>query len=120
VAGLESIFIGMIIKFATRFTTFLLLVDKVVIDQESFSRLINTIYPGAYSSMTKISFSSLDKFRLRPTGVYGSKAEIAKLLRSLGIVDDELFVLIFIYGKYRPDRRNHPELKSLETRRTPA
>jgi hypothetical protein len=67
-------------------------VDKVVIAQESFSRLINTISPGAYTSMTKISFSNLDKLCLRPTGVYGSRAEIVKLLRSLGTVDDELFV----------------------------
>jgi hypothetical protein len=42
--------------------------------------------------MTKISFSNLDKLCLRPTGVYGSRAEIVKLLRSLGTVDDELFV----------------------------
>jgi len=67
-------------------------VDKVVIAQESFSRLINTISPGAYTSMTKISFSNLDKLCLRPTGVYGSRAEIVKLLRSLGTADDELFV----------------------------
>jgi hypothetical protein len=68
-------------------------VDKVVIHQESFSRLINTISPGAYTSMTKISFSNLDKLHLRPIGVYGSKSEIIKLLRSLGAVDAELFVL---------------------------
>jgi len=42
--------------------------------------------------MTKISFSNLDKLCLRPTGVYGSRAEIVKLLRSLGTADDELFV----------------------------
>jgi hypothetical protein len=67
-------------------------VDKVVIDQESFSRLINTVSPGAYTSMTKISFGNLDKLDLRPIGVYGSKSEIVKLLRSLGAVNDELSV----------------------------
>jgi hypothetical protein len=74
---------------------FLSLVDKVVIDQESFSRFINTLSPGAYSSMTKISFANLDKLHLRPIGVYGSRAEISKLLQSLGAVDNELFVLGF-------------------------
>jgi hypothetical protein len=64
-----------------------------VIDQESFSRLINSISPGSYTSMTKISFSNLDKLHLRPLGVYGSKSEIIKLMGSLGAVDDELFVL---------------------------
>jgi hypothetical protein len=67
-------------------------VDKVVIAQESFSRLINTISPGAYTSITKISFSRLDNLHVRPTGVYGSKEEVVKLLRSLGTVDDEVFV----------------------------
>ena len=46
--------------------------------------------------MTKISFSNLDKLRLRPTGVYGSKSEIAELLRSLGTVDDKQFVLMSV------------------------
>jgi hypothetical protein len=69
-------------------------VDKVVIAQESFSRLINTISPGAYTSMTKISFTDLDKSRLRPTGVYGSRDELVKLMRTLGAVNDELFVLV--------------------------
>jgi hypothetical protein len=70
------------------------IVDKVVIAQESFGRLINTISPGAYTSMTKISFTDLDKSRLRPTGVYGSRDELVKLLRALGAVDDELFVVV--------------------------
>jgi hypothetical protein len=63
-------------------------VDKVVIDQESFSHLINKISPGAYTSLTKISFSKLDKSLLRPIGVYGSRTEIVKLLRSFEAIDD--------------------------------
>ena len=68
-----------------------------MIAQESLGHLINEIYPGAYRSMTKISFSDLDKLRLRPTGVYGSKTEIIKLLQSLGIVNNQLLVSLFIY-----------------------
>jgi hypothetical protein len=46
--------------------------------------------------MTKISFNALDELRLRPTGVYGSKTEIIRLLQYLGLVDEELFVFVFI------------------------
>jgi hypothetical protein len=114
---LESTIFEIAIK-SNRFT-FFFPVDKVVIDQESFGHFINTICPGAYSSMTKISFNNLDKLRLRPTGVYGSKAEIVKLLRSLGTVDDKLFVLIFIYGRSKPDRCRHLEPKVSAKKRTP-
>jgi hypothetical protein len=31
----------------------------------------------------------LDRFMIKPLGVYGSKPEIVKLLRTIGIVDDE-------------------------------
>jgi hypothetical protein len=80
--------------FFTNYNSLIFAVDKVVIAQESFSRLINTISPGAYTSMTKISFTDLDKSRLRPTGVYGSRDELVKLMRTLGAVNDELFVLV--------------------------
>jgi hypothetical protein len=79
-----------------------------VIAQESLGRLINKIYPGAYRSMTKISFSDLDKLLLRPTGVYGSKTEIIKLLTSLGMVDNQLFVSLFIYDNASETNFEHP------------
>jgi hypothetical protein len=66
-----------------------IIVDKVVIAQDSLQRFINAISPGAYASITKVDFKVLDRFMIKPLGVYGSKHEIVKLLRSIGAVDDD-------------------------------
>ncbi|KAG2347680.1 hypothetical protein BDR05DRAFT_927599 [Suillus weaverae] len=66
------------------------LVDKIIIAQDSLRAFTNTICPGAYVSMTKVKFSVLDGLIVKPVGVYGSKEEIARLLLSLGIVDDNI------------------------------
>jgi hypothetical protein len=65
-------------------------VDKVVIAQDSLQRFINAISPGAYASITKVDFKMLDRLMIKPLGVYGSKHEVVKLLRSIGAVDDNM------------------------------
>ncbi|KAG1886619.1 hypothetical protein F4604DRAFT_1278700 [Suillus subluteus] len=66
------------------------LVDKVIIAQDSLRAFINSVCPGTYVSMTKVNFSALDRFVVKPVGVYGSKSEIVRLLSSLGVVDEEI------------------------------
>jgi hypothetical protein len=62
-------------------------VDKVIIAQDSLKRFINAMSPGAYASITKVDFKTLDKLLIKPLGVYGSKVEIVRLLRSIDIVN---------------------------------
>ncbi|KAH8977868.1 hypothetical protein EDB86DRAFT_3091364 [Lactarius hatsudake] len=64
-------------------------VDKIVIAQESLQAFINALSPGAYSSITKINFKTLDDFLLKPIGVYGSREEIVRFLREMDAVDVE-------------------------------
>jgi hypothetical protein len=63
-------------------------VDKVVIAQDSLQRFINSLSPGAYASIAKVDFKTLDRLMMKPLGVYGSKDEIVRLLRSIGAVDE--------------------------------
>lgn len=63
-------------------------VDKVVIAQDSLQRFVNTMSPGAYISVTKVDFKTLDRLMIKPLGVYGSKDEIVRLLRSIGAIDE--------------------------------
>ena|SRR6266576_2455655 len=44
--------------------------------------------PGAYASITRVDFKTLDRLAIKPLGVYGSKDEIVRLLRSIGAVDE--------------------------------
>jgi hypothetical protein len=67
-------------------------VDKVVIAQDSLQRFINTLSPGAYASITKVDFKTLDRLMIKPLGVYGSKDEIVRLLRSIDAVDEDGWV----------------------------
>ncbi|KAI9452888.1 hypothetical protein BJY52DRAFT_1124024 [Lactarius psammicola] len=69
-------------------------VDKVVIAQEPLQRFINAMSPGAYASVTKVDFKSLDQISIKPIGIYGCKDEIVRLLQSLGAVDEELAHLL--------------------------
>ncbi|KAF5381812.1 hypothetical protein D9757_008326 [Collybiopsis confluens] len=73
---------------------YLFSVDKIIITQDSLERFINDVVPGAYTSMTKVDFKALDKIGVKPVGVYGSKAEIVKLLFSIHAVDDGLAQLL--------------------------
>ena len=64
-------------------------VDKVVIAQESLQRFVNAMSPGAYASVTKVDFKTLDRLMIKPLGVYGSKDEIVRLLMSMGALDEK-------------------------------
>jgi hypothetical protein len=64
-------------------------VDKVVIAQDSLQRFVNAMSPGAYASVTKVDFKTLDRLMIKPLGVYGSKDEIVRLLTSIGAIDEK-------------------------------
>lgn len=44
--------------------------------------------PGAYASITRVDFKTLDRLAVKPLGVYGSKDEIVRLLQSIDAVDE--------------------------------
>ena len=67
------------------------IVDKIVISQQSLQMFINTLSPGAYSSITKVNFKILDNFLVKPIGIYGSKEEIVRFLREIRAVDDQTY-----------------------------
>lgn len=73
-----------------------LLVDKVIIAQDSLQRFINATSPGAYTSIAKVDFKTLDRLSIKPLGIYGCKDEIVHLLQSLGVVDEKQCVNVFI------------------------
>ncbi len=73
----------------------MIVVDKVIIAQDSLKRFVNTICPGSYVSVTKVDFKALDQFMIKPLGIYGSKVEIVRLLRSLNAVNDDMCVISF-------------------------
>jgi len=70
-------------------------VDKIIIAQESLSKFINKVSPGAYTSLTKVDFKTLDDSIVQPIGVYGSRESIVALFLGLGIVDSEQWILLF-------------------------
>ena len=72
------------------------LVDKIIISQNSLRAFINTVCPGAYASMTKVNFKALDQYVIKPVGIYGSKEEIVRFLLELGVVDDALYVVFYV------------------------
>jgi hypothetical protein len=45
-------------------------------------------------SLTKVDFKALDKFQLKPIGIYGSKDEIVRFLVSVGVIDDTTCVAV--------------------------
>ncbi|TFY70646.1 hypothetical protein EVG20_g2356 [Dentipellis fragilis] len=65
-------------------------VAKIVISQDSLRDFVETLHPGAYTSLTKVNFKALDKLSVRPVGVYGNREEIAKFLVSIGAIDDAI------------------------------
>lgn len=65
-------------------------VDKIIISQDGIQEFIDDIYPGAYTSMTRIDFKTLDKLPLKPVGVYGSKSELVRFLSKQGSVDEDV------------------------------
>lgn len=69
-------------------------VDKIIIAQDSLKRFLNEVSPGAYMSLTKVDFKVLDKFQVKPIGIYGSKEEIVRFLVSVAVVDDAMYVTV--------------------------
>ncbi|KAG8738572.1 hypothetical protein FRC10_006677 [Ceratobasidium sp. 414] len=65
------------------------IVEKIVIDQTSLHRLLNTVQPGSYDSVSKINFKSLDKLCIKATGLYGTRAEIVKFLKQSQCLSDD-------------------------------
>jgi hypothetical protein len=67
-----------------------LIVDKIIISQDSLGDFINALLPGAYASMTKVDFAALDALPVKPVGIYGSASEIIRYLQHIGAVDDQM------------------------------
>jgi hypothetical protein len=87
---------------ATSINLSLFVVDKVIIAQDSLKRFINTICPESYASLTKVDFKALDRFTIKPLGIYGSKVEIVRFLRSLDAVNEDMcvdFLFPFCFGQ---------------------
>ncbi len=84
-----------------------ILVDKIVIAQQSLQEFINTLSPGAYSSITKVNFKILDNVVLKPFGIYGSKEEIVRFLCEIKAIDGNTYVFAsFSYlGRLTPRRQ---------------
>jgi hypothetical protein len=68
-----------------------------MIAQESLQAFINALSPGAYLSITKIDFKILDDLLLKPIGIYGSREEIVRFLREMGIIDVKMYVYPSLY-----------------------
>ncbi|KAF7370371.1 VWFA domain-containing protein [Mycena sanguinolenta] len=64
------------------------LVNKIIISRESLKAFINELSPGAYVSLTKVDFKTLDDLSLKPVGLYGSRTEIVAFLSALGAIDE--------------------------------
>ena len=86
---------GIFVTLPMGWLIFFHVVDKIIIAQDSLKRFINTIRPGAYASVTEVDFKALDDFTIRPVGVYGSKIELVRLLRSLNAVGEDMCVIFF-------------------------
>jgi hypothetical protein len=46
-------------------------------------------------SLTKVDFKALDKFQVKPIGIYGSKEEIVRFLVSVAVIDDTMYVALY-------------------------
>ena len=68
--------------------------DKIIISEAPFRAFINSICPGAYSSVTRVNFKALDELGIKPVGIYGSKQEIVRFLLHLRVIDETMFVLL--------------------------
>ncbi|KAI0089045.1 hypothetical protein BDY19DRAFT_122025 [Irpex rosettiformis] len=65
-------------------------VDKIVVCQGAFRRFANDACPGAYASMTKVDFATLDDLQIKPLGLYGSQSEIVRYLEDMEIVNGNI------------------------------
>ncbi|KAH9029437.1 hypothetical protein EDB85DRAFT_1531855 [Lactarius pseudohatsudake] len=88
------------------------LVDKIVIAQRSLQEFINSLSPGAYSSITKVDFKILDKIVLKPLGIYGSKEEIVRFLCEIEAVEDSTAQKLLAPRNGQAARSSEPFLRS--------
>ncbi|KAG8795915.1 hypothetical protein FRC12_008170 [Ceratobasidium sp. 428] len=86
------------------------IVEKMVIDQTSLHRLLNTVQPGSYDSVSKINFKSLDKLSIKATGLYGIHSEIVEYLKKAGCLSDE--AATFLLGRAGPTNTSPSVLRS--------
>ncbi|KAJ7583113.1 hypothetical protein C8J56DRAFT_202132 [Mycena floridula] len=84
------------------------LVEKIIIDQASFQRLLDDLCPGAYASLTKVNFKALDNLSVKPVGIYGSRECIVDLLISLSALDEATALAL----KTSKDEASGPKLRS--------
>ncbi|KAG9124992.1 hypothetical protein FRC07_009436 [Ceratobasidium sp. 392] len=70
------------------------LVEKMIVDQQSLHRLLNTMSPGSYELPWKINFKLLDQLAIKPIGLYGCKSEIIKFLRGVNCLNEETQALL--------------------------
>ncbi|KAF9233644.1 hypothetical protein BU15DRAFT_90252 [Melanogaster broomeanus] len=71
---------------------------------DSLQSFVNAISPGAYMSLTKVNFKALDRYILKPTGIYGGKEEIVRFLSSISVVDDALVAKLLSQANGSPAR----------------
>jgi hypothetical protein len=71
--------------------SFALSVDKMVISPR-IRGLVETLSPGAFRHLTDIDLEALDQVIVKPLGIYGSKSEIVRYLKSYGAISDEVYV----------------------------
>lgn len=45
-------------------------------------------------SLIKVDFKALDKFQVKPIGIYGSKSEVVRFLVSVDVIDDAMYVTV--------------------------
>ncbi|KAF8306080.1 hypothetical protein DL93DRAFT_246104 [Clavulina sp. PMI_390] len=88
------------------------IVDKFIISQDSVGRLIQSIAPGAYESITNIDFAALDSILLKPVGIYGSESELVAFLGRFGVNVRQMRTrlptgLYFIRGQAEPHSGAH-------------
>ncbi|KAK0202722.1 hypothetical protein DFS33DRAFT_1436579 [Desarmillaria ectypa] len=83
------------------------LVDKIIIAQDSLKLFANDKSPGAYISLTKVNFNVLDRFVIKPVGIYGSKEEIVRFISTLTVVNPSL-----VHRLLRPQSNLRPSLRS--------
>lgn len=77
-----------------------LIVDKVLIAQESLGSLLNTLLPGSYRHVTRIDLNSLDSKSIKTVGIYGSKSEIARFLLEMRAVDADTCAVFILPKTY--------------------
>ena len=81
----NKLFLDLLLASSIRF--FVIVVDKVIIANDSLKRFINTIRPEFYASLSKVNFKALDHFMIKPLGIYGPKVGIVRFLRSSNAVN---------------------------------